>query len=161
MSNTNSTLNANTNETLNPTLNAQAEGLNAPEQEKSAKQIFDETLEDWGKNFEHLADLVALCAQGEALTDARKGFILKSAKVAPHAYLYVRGLLAGFASPKAGRFLKETPVCEQAKRVEIAIAILKATKLGGTTDESCKKWLAESKKKQEKIFALAVASRLA
>lgn len=116
-----------------------------------------ETRSDWERIYAHMAALVAAKAQGEALPEKpRDGFAFGKTSDAPHCRPYAQSLLAGFVSSKATKALKDTPLADLEKRTEIAIAILLATKLGGSEATKAKKILADAEPKQAKSFALAV-----
>ena len=100
-------------------------------------------------------------AKGEAHEDdCREGFHFVKAALSPNCRPYAQSLLAGFASKKAGKFLAETPLAEQEKRQEIALAILLKTRLGGKDEASCKRILGKAEPKQARTLATAVLATL-
>lgn len=143
--------NATANEVSNPAI--------AKAEPKTQRVL--ETRQDWECIFTHTVALIATLAKGEALEDdCREGFHFVKAALSPNCRPYAQSLLAGFASKKAGKFLAETPLAEQEKRQEIALAILLKTRLGGKDEASCKRILGKAEPKQARTLATAVLATL-
>ncbi|MBR5607529.1 MAG: hypothetical protein IKW44_03995 [Bacteroidaceae bacterium] len=117
-----------------------------------------ETRQAWDVVFNHMAGLVASLAKGESLCEnPRDGFAFGKVADQPHIRGYAQGLLAGFVSRKANKFLGEVDGLKTIEdRTKIALAILTATKLGGKTTETAKVQLSKAEPKQAKTFSEAV-----
>ncbi len=117
-----------------------------------------ESRDDWERIFGHTCKLVVSVANGESLeADCRDGFSFAKVAVAPHSRAYAQSLLAGFASKKADKFTLGSALSEQDTRRKIALAILKATKLGGKDAQAM---LSKAEPKQAKSFCEAVLATL-
>lgn len=142
-----------------------AQSANAPEQ-AAAKQPLTrrvkETRDQWQVVFDHTVALVVASARKADLPDdPRKGYAFGALKDQPNIRAYAQGLLAGFASPKAGKVFAQHEVLASAEtRHEIAIAILLATKLGSTDRAKAESILSKAEKKQAKTLAQAVLAAL-
>lgn len=121
-----------------------------------------ETRQAWDVVFNHMAGLVASLAKGESLCEnPRDGFAFGKVADQPHIRGYAQGLLAGFVSRKANKFLGEVDGLKTIEdRTKIALAILTATKLGGKTTETAKVQLSKAEPKQAKTFSEAVKAAL-
>ncbi len=97
-----------------------------------------ETRDQWSVIFAHTVALLAAAIKGEALPDdPRKGYAFGKISAEPHSRQYAQSLLAGFASKKAGKwFTQHEVLADQAKREEIAIAILLKTKLAKASSDA-------------------------
>lgn len=124
-----------------------------------------ESRDDWSVVFDHTVSLIVSTLKGGSLDKtSRKGYAFKANKrdddgkaiiTQPHIKPYAVGLLAGFASKKASKFLKETSLAD-VDRTEIALAILKATKLSGETTEQAQKTLSKAEPKQVRRLCIEV-----
>lgn len=151
------------NEVSNNSVNANATVGSKSATASAKTQRVLETREAWDVVFNHMANLVAKAVKGEALSDAdRKGFAFgKVAAEQPHIRPYAQGLLAGFVSRKANKFLGEVDGLKTIEdRTKIALAILTATRLGGVTTEKAKSLLCKAEPKQAKTFSEAVKAAL-
>jgi hypothetical protein len=130
--------------------------------DKPKTQRVLETRQAWDVVFNHMASLVASLAKGEPLCEnPRDGFAFGKVADQPHIRGYAQGLLAGFVSRKANKFLGEVDGLKTIEeRTKIALAILTATKLGGKTTESAKGYLSKAEPKQAKTFSEAVKAAL-
>lgn len=142
-----------------------AQSATAPEQ-AAAKQPLTrrvkETRDQWQVVFDHTVALVVASARKADLPDdPRKGYAFGALKDQPNIRAYAQGLLAGFASPKAGKVFAQHEVLASAEtRHEIAIAILLATKLGSADRAKAESILSKAEKKQAKSLAQAVLAAL-
>lgn len=117
-----------------------------------------ESRADWERIFTHTCKLVVSVANGDELdATSRDGFSFAKVAVAPHSRAYAQSLLAGFASKKADKFTVGSALSEQDTRRKIALAILKATKLGGKDAQAM---LSKAEPKQAKSFCEAVLATL-
>jgi len=117
-----------------------------------------ESREDWERIFAHCTKLVVSVANGDELdTTSRDGFSFAKVADAPHSRAYAQSLLAGFACKKADKFTLGSALSEQDTRRKIALAILKATKLGGKDAQAM---LSKAEPKQAKSFCEAVLATL-
>lgn len=142
-----------------------AQTATAPEQ-AAAKQPLTrrvkETRDQWQVVFDHTVALVVASARKADLPDdPRKGYAFGALKDQPNIRAYAQGLLAGFASPKAGKVFAQHEVLASAEtRHEIAIAILLATKLGSADRAKAESILSKAEKKQAKSLAQTVLAAL-
>lgn len=123
MATSNTTTATRNNVVVNPQ-SATANTATADSKPKTQRVL--ETRDQWSAIFAHTVALLAAAVKGEALPDdPRKGYAFGKPQVEPHSRQYAQSLLAGFASKKAGKvFTQHEVLADQAKREEIAIAIL-------------------------------------
>lgn len=127
-----------------------------------------ETRDQWSAIFAHTVTLLVAAIKGEALPDdPRKGYAFGKIQAEPHSRQYAQSLLAGFTSKKAGKaFAQHEVLADQAKREEIAIAILLKTKLAkassGAEDAktAARRTLSKAEAKQGRSLAEAVLAAL-
>lgn len=127
-----------------------------------------ETRDQWSAIFAHTVALLAAAVKGEALPDdPRKGYAFGKPQVEPHSRQYAQSLLAGFASKKAGKvFAQHEVLADQAKREEIAIAILLKTKLAKASsgaenpETAARRILSKAEAKQGRSLAEALLAAL-
>ena len=150
------------NEVSNNSVNANATVGSKSATASAKTQRVLETREAWDVVFNHMASLVASLAKGEPLCEnPRDGFAFGKVADQPHIRGYAQGLLAGFVSRKANKFLGEVDGLKTIEeRTKIALAILTETRLGGKTTESAKGQLSKAEPKQAKTFSEAVKAAL-
>ncbi len=127
-----------------------------------------ETRDQWAVIFAHTVALVVASVKGETLPDdSRKGYAFGKISAEPHSRQYAQSLLAGFTSKKAGKvFAQHEVLADQAKREEIAIAILLKTQLAkassGAEDSktAARRTLSRAEAKQGRTLAEAVLAAL-
>ncbi len=127
-----------------------------------------ETRDQWAAIFAHTVTLVVASVKGEALPDdPRKGYAFGKISAEPHSRQYAQSLLAGFTSKKAGKvFAQHEVLADQAKREEIAIAILLKTKLAKASSDAedsktaARRTLSRAEAKQGRTLAEAVLAAL-
>lgn len=162
------TSNATTATRNNVVVNPQSATANtATADSKPKTQRVLETRDQWSAIFAHTVALLAAVVKGEALPDdPRKGYAFGKPQVEPHSRQYAQSLLAGFASKKAGKvFAQHEVLADQAKREEIAIAILLKTKLakassGAENPETAARRILSKDAKQGRSLAEALLAAL-
>lgn len=165
MATSNTTTATRNNVVVNPQ-SATANTATADSKPKTQRVL--ETRDQWSAIFAHTVALLAAAVKGEALPDdPRKGYAFGKPQVEPHSRQYAQSLLAGFASKKAGKvFTQHEVLADQAKREEIAIAILLKTKLAkassGAEDAktAARRTLSKAEAKQGRSLAEALLAAL-
>lgn len=124
-----------------------------------AKSRVVETRDQWAVVFDHTKTLIVLALKGKKFDgDALKAYGFGSKSLQPNIRPYAVGLAAGFASPKAGKFLKGTSL-ESTDRLAIAKAIVK-TIIPDGNDRKWAKALSEAEAKQVRALCTAVLNEV-